>query len=497
MNSMTDEVMSDYIVVIGLETHVQVNSKSKLFCGCKNMFGIPPNTAVCPICLGMPGILPTINYEVVRKAIKAAILFNCTINKLSFFDRKNYFYPDIPKSYQITQYHRPIAENGYIELSDGMKVRIRRLHIEEDVGKLLHPEAGKSPEEVEGLGIIRADYSFVDMNRSGIPLFEIVTEPDIHNPQQAYEYLLNLKRKLQFEGISNCDMEKGQLRCDVNISVRDKNSSITSDRVEIKNLNSFRFVRDAINFEINRQVRFLQRGERVQRETRLWDPYKKETYPLRSKETVEDYRYFFEPDLPPLILQENEISKIKEQIAESPLDILNKYVQQGALTLKDKESLLSDEEMCLFYLEVARRTKNPKASFNWVANELKGLANEVKVSVWELGISIYDMANFIEKVVGGKIDKAVAKNALRRTVEEKADLNRLLEEVENVSKSTVNLEEVVDQILKENKNLVEEYLRGKENVKNVFIGKILSLVKNQFSALQVRQILESKLKKKI
>lgn len=484
-----------YKVAVGLETHIQVNSKSKLFCKCRNVFGALPNSCVCPVCLGMPGVLPMLNYEVVKKAIKAAILLNCSINRLSFFDRKNYFYPDIPKSYQITQYHIPIAQNGYIELSDGTKIRIKRLHIEEDVGKLLHPELGKLQEEDAKLGIIRADYSFVDMNRSGVPLFEIVTEPDIQNEEQAYEYLLLLKRKLQFEGVSDCDMEKGQLRCDVNISVRSDTLPINTDRVEIKNLNSFKFVREAINYEKNRQIQILQKGERIQRETRLWDPYKKITYPLRSKETVEDYRYFFEPDLPPLLLDEKEILQIKEQIGESPLDILNKYVREGVLTTKDRESLLSNEEMCLFYLEVAKRTKNPKVSFNWVANELQGLANELKTNVWELGISIFDMVSFIENIVSGSIDKMVAKDILRKAVEEKKDLNKLIRELKSVPRSDVNLEEVVERILQDNYKLVNEYLEGKESVKNVFIGKVLALVKGQYSPVEVKKVVEEKLKK--
>ncbi len=495
MSFRRQKVADDYIVVVGLETHVQVNSKSKLFCSCKNIFGAPPNSAVCPICLGMPGVLPILNYEVVKKAIKAAILLNCQINEVSFFDRKNYFYPDIPKSYQITQYHKPIAQNGYIELSDKTRIRIKRLHIEEDVGKLLHPELGKSKGEESALGVIRADHSFIDMNRSGLPLFEIVTEPDIQNENQAYEYLLNLKRRLQFEGISNCDMEKGQLRCDVNISIRKKDDSIGTDRVEIKNLNSFKFVKEAIKFEIDRQLQLLQKGEKVPRETRLWDPYKKITYPLRSKEAVEDYRYFFEPDLPPLVLQKEEISKIKSQISESPMDILTRYVQEGILTVKDKEILLSDEEMCLFYLTVAQKTKNPKVSFNWVANELKGLANEEKVSVWELGVSVYDMVNFIGQIASGAVDKNFAKELLRKSVKERKNLMKLVEELQTRKQVNVNLEEVITQILQENKSLVEEYLKGKENIKNVFIGKILSKVKGQFTALEIKKILEDKLKR--
>ncbi|MFN7182490.1 MAG: Asp-tRNA(Asn)/Glu-tRNA(Gln) amidotransferase subunit GatB, partial [Planctomycetota bacterium] len=247
-------MVNRYTAVIGFETHIQVLTKTKLFCGCKNIFGAPPNSVVCPICLGMPGVLPALNIEVVKKAIKTAIILNCTINEVSFFDRKNYFYPDIPKSYQITQYHKPIAQNGYVELSTGKKIRIKRFHIEEDVGKLLHPELGKAKDGSYDLGIIRADYSFVDMNRSGVPLFEIVTEPDIENSEEGYEYLVNLKRLLQFSGISNCDMEKGQLRCDVNISIKKIDSDTLSNRVEIKNLNSFKFVKDAINFEIARQI---------------------------------------------------------------------------------------------------------------------------------------------------------------------------------------------------------------------------------------------------
>ncbi len=365
-----------YKAIIGLETHVQVSSKSKLFCSCKNTFGAPPNSLVCPICLGMPGVLPTLNFEIVKKAIKTAVILNCTINKISFFDRKNYFYPDIPKSYQITQYHIPIAQDGFIELSNGKKIRIKRFHIEEDVGKLLHPELGKSKDESYDLGIIRADYSFIDMNRSGVPLFEIVSEPDIENSEEAYEYLLNLKRKLQFEGISSCDMEKGQLRCDVNISVRNIDSKIWGNRVEIKNLNSFKFTKEAINFEIERQIKMLEEGKEIESETRLWDPVKKITYPLRSKETVEDYRYFLEPDLPPLIINEKLIENIKSELQENPLDILNRFVESNAITTKEKEILLSDEEMCLFYIEVAKRSNNPKESFNWIANLLKGIAAE-------------------------------------------------------------------------------------------------------------------------
>ncbi len=483
-----------YIAVIGLETHVQVLSKSKLFCGCKNIFGAPPNSEVCPVCLGMPGVLPILNFEVVKKAIRLALLLNCTINKVSFFDRKNYFYPDIPKSYQITQYHKPIIQGGFIELSTGKKIRIRRIHIEEDVGKLLHPQVAKSQDESFNLGIIRADYSLIDMNRSGVPLFEIVTEPDIESAEQAYEYLLTLKRKLQFDGISHCDMEKGQLRCDVNISIRKIGGDIYGNRVEIKNLNSFKFIKEAISFEIARQIELLESGKEIESETRLWDPIKKITYALRSKEAVEDYRYFLEPDLPPLIISDNLIQKIKSECHENPIDLLDKYVQNNKITSKEKEILLSDEEMCLFFLEVAKRTNNPKACFNWIANELKGRASEKKVSVWELGITIHDMVNFIQKVSEGVIEKNYAKELLRQSIDEKKELNKLLKEMKP-SSTQVNLEEVVDSILKENARLVEEYFQGKENVKNVFIGKVLSRVKGIYTPSQITECLNKRLKR--
>jgi aspartyl-tRNA(Asn)/glutamyl-tRNA(Gln) amidotransferase subunit B len=426
---MTSQFQKDrndeYKVLIGLETHIQVATKTKLFCSCKNTFGAPPNSVVCEICLGLPGVLPQLNQEAVKKAIKAALVLNCTINKTSYFDRKNYFYPDIPKSYQITQYFTPIACNGFIELHNGKKIRIKRLHIEEDVGKLLHPELGKVKDDSYQLGVIRADYSYIDMNRSGVPLFEIVTEPDINSADEAYEYLLTLKRKLQFHNISNCDMEKGQLRCDVNISVGKTMDKESTNRVEIKNLNSFKFIKEAINYEITRQINLIKSGAKVIQETRLYDPYKKITYPLRSKEEAQDYRYFPEPDLPPLLIQEEFIEEIKKTIELTPLELVDKYITEGQISLKEKEILLSNEEMCLFFLEVAKRTDNPKASFNWVANELQGIANELKTTVWDLGISIFDIVEFIKMVTGGKLDKSYAKELLRISIKEKKALKKI------------------------------------------------------------------------
>jgi len=383
----------DYETVIGLEVHTQLKTDSKLFCNCATTFGAEPNSQTCPVCLGMPGVLPVMNKKAFEYALKVGMALNCAIAPTTKFDRKNYFYPDLPKNYQISQYDIPIAQNGYLEIehrSDRASERttpdarrtttrigITRVHLEEDSGKLVHPEGVD----------IQVNYSLVDLNRAGVPLAEIVSQPEITSPDEAYQYLLALKSILIYLGVSDCDMEKGSLRCDANISLRPKGQTKLGTKTEVKNLNSFKAVSKALEYEVIRQTALLKEGKEVVGETRLWDDEKAETRPMRSKEEIQDYRYFPEPDLMPFTISPEWLKAIKASLPELPAQRKERFIKQYQLSEYDAGVLLQDKALADYFEACVKLYNNPKGIGNWILSEVLRYLNDTKKEIKELSIT--------------------------------------------------------------------------------------------------------------
>src|ERR1700734_1538860 len=397
----TAEEIGKYEAVIGLEVHVQLNTRTKIFCGCPTGFGAPPNSNVCPVCLGLPGALPVLNRRVVEMAIQAALATHCKVNPFSRFARKNYFYPDLPKGYQISQYDQPLAEHGWLDATvAGAKKRIgiTRIHLEDDAGKSIH-DGFKDSERC----------TYVDLNRSGTPLIEIVSEPDIRSSDEAYEYLTELKQIMQYVGVSECDMEKGQLRCDANVSVRLKGVEQFGTKVEIKNLNSFRFAKMAMDYEIARQVGVLEGGGRIEQESRLYNAATGETVGMRSKEHANDYRYFPEPDLVPLRVSAAWLEQIRTTVPELPADRRNRFIESYGLREYDAQVLTSTREISDYFEKAAKAASDPRMAANWVTGDLSGALKgrditESPVSPEQLG----ELAAFIVKgEISGKMAKDI------------------------------------------------------------------------------------------
>src|ERR1700680_3989583 len=398
----TPEEIAKYEPVIGLEVHVQLNTHTKIFCGCPTGFGAPPNTNVCPVCLGLPGALPILNRQAVEMAIQAALATHCRVNASSRFARKNYFYPDLPKGYQISQYDQPVAEHGEVEisLSDGAKKRIglTRIHLEDDAGKSIHDGFKDSDR-----------YTYVDLNRSGTPLIEIVSEPDLRSSDEAYAFLTELKLMLQYVGVSECDMEKGQLRCDANVSVRLRGAEKFGTKAEVKNLNSFRFAKMALDFEIARQVAVLEGGGRVEQETRLYNVATGETVGMRSKEHAHDYRYFPEPDLVPLRVSETWLARIRESMPELPAEKRKRFIASYGLREYDAQVLTATRAISKYFEKVAAAAGDPHLAANWVTGDLMGALKgrditEAPVSAEHLG----ELVSLIAKAeISGKLAKEI------------------------------------------------------------------------------------------
>ncbi len=395
-----------YEMVVGLEVHVQLKTQTKLFCGCPTDFGAPPNSHVCPVCLGLPGVLPVLNREAFELALRAALALGAEIAPFTKFDRKNYYYPDLPKNYQISQYDLPFSRGGGVAFdAAGREVRIRvhRVHLEEDAGKLLHAGAAGAD------GGFSAEGSLVDLNRTGIPLLEIVSEPDIRSSGEAYGYLTALKQILQYAGVSDCDMEKGSLRCDANVSVRPAGETALGVKVEIKNLNSFRFVAKALDCEVRRQIGVLQDGGRIVQETRLWDQAKEETRPMRSKEEAHDYRYFPEPDLTPIVVDAAWLAEVRKALPELPRARQRRFVERYGLPAYDAEVLTQSRELADYFEACVAAQPKAKVVSNWIMGELSKLLNERKCTVGELGIPPDRLAELIGLVEAGTVTGKAAK----------------------------------------------------------------------------------------
>ena len=472
----------EYEAVIGLETHVQLKTKSKMWCGCANEFGALPNTHVCPICLGMPGVLPVANAEALRLTALTGFLLNCEVAKYAKFDRKNYFYPDAPKNYQVTQYDKPSTMNGWVEFEHGgrlEKVRITRAHLEEDVGKNFHFERN----------------SGVDFNRAGVPLLEIVSEPDIRTSDMAYDYLNALKDILIYGGVSDCDMEKGMVRCDVNVSVRPKGQTALGAKIEIKNMNSFSGVRRALEHEIPRQIEELQRGGKLSQETRRWDDATGMTENMRSKEMAHDYRYFPEPDLMPFVPDEKWLQEVKLRVVELPLARKQRFMAKYQLPAPDAQTFVDDVPLGDYFEQVAAESNNPKAVANWVINNLRAKLTESGTTLRDVKFPVKAIPELISLVESGKISTRIAQEVFAEMFTSGDSPGQIVEKKGLVQVSdTGAIEKFCDDAIAANPRSVEDFKAGKAAALNFLKGQVMKLSKGKANPNVVGEILERKLK---
>ena len=473
----------EYEPVIGLEIHVQMDTRTKLFCGCRVEFGAEPNTNVCPVCLGMPGSLPVVNKRAVEFAVRASLALNCEVHAESIFARKNYFYPDLPKGYQISQYEKPLATNGWVEIElpsgEKKRIRIRRLHVEEDAGKNIH-EGSKS---------------YVDLNRAGTPLMEIVTEPDIRSAEEARIFLETLRNIMRYTGVSKADMEKGQLRCDINVSVRPKGSDKLGTRTEIKNVNSFRFVQKAIEYEVERQIRTLEEGGRIAQETRTFDPATGKTYPMRGKEEAEDYRYFPDPDLLPLILKEEWIEEIRKNMPELPHQRLERLLSQYGISDYEAKIFVQHKELGDFFEEAVRELDEPKMIANWLLNDLLGLLNEKQIPLEESPVSPERLAELVRLIKENVISTKIGKEVIKEMVETGKSASQIVEE-KGLKQITDEgeIRRIVEEVLSRFPSEVERFRQGEEKLIGFFVGQVMKETKGKANPKLVNQILREVLK---
>ena len=466
--------------VIGLEIHAQLATQSKIFCSCSTQFGKPPNESTCPVCLGLPGALPVLNRRVVEFAIRLGLATHCTIRLDSQFARKNYFYPDLPKAYQISQFDRPICENGWLDIEvEGQtrRIRITRIHMEEDAGKLVHEEDG--------------DSSFVDLNRAGVPLLEIVSEPDLRTPEEAKAYMEKMHSVVTYLGISEGDMEKGHFRCDANVSLRPIGQEKFGTRTETKNLNSFRFVQQAITYEIARQTEDLLDGKRIVQETRLWDSIKKNTYSMRSKEEAHDYRYFPDPDLPVVRISADFVEQIRSQLPELPDAKKQRFMESFGLSTYDAEVLVADKQVAEYFEEVVAAKADPKLVCNWISGELMRIMNENKVDIRNVGIPAESLASLIQFLQEGSISGKIAKTVFEEMVQSGKDPATIIEVrgLKQVSDEGA-LRGLLETLLNNNPKQVEQYRAGKTQIKGFFVGQVMKETKGQANPKIVNQLLE-------
>ncbi|MBN2420300.1 MAG: Asp-tRNA(Asn)/Glu-tRNA(Gln) amidotransferase subunit GatB [Deltaproteobacteria bacterium] len=475
----------EYELIICFETHVELGTNSKLFCDCPVVYNAPPNSAICPVCTGQPGALPVLNKKAVEYAVKAGIALNCRVNRLSRFARKNYFYPDLPKGYQISQYELPFCEDGYLEIpgDDGQpyQVGIKRIHLEEDAGKLIH--SSESFDE--------ADYSLVDYNRSSVPLLEIVTDHE-RNPMrsltEARAYLEKLRQTLKYIEISECAMEKGQLRCDVNISIREKGAQDFGNRSEIKNMSSFRFIMEALEYEINRQKELIESGKEVKQETRLFDEVKKITIPMRSKEDAPDYRYFPDPDLLEVELDEDFVSGVTDTMPELPDQKLTMIIEKYNIPRNDAIVLTKDRAVSDYFIECIKTCADNRKLSNWIINELFKYLNDASILITACPVKPGDMARLINLITNGDLTEAIAKKVLSEMFETGKGPDRIIEEKDLKPVSDESLiHKILDEVAGENPDAISQLMAGETKPIDFLLGQVMRKTKGKANPKLVRE----------
>lgn len=476
----------NFETVVGLEVHAELSTETKIFCSCSTAFGAPPNTHTCPICLGHPGVLPVLNKKALEYAVKAALALNCDITTESKFDRKNYFYPDLPKAYQTSQYDKPIGRNGWLDIEvDGKKKRIgiTRLHLEEDAGKLTHAANG--------------DYSLVDFNRVGTPLIEIVSEPDIRSPEEGYAYLEKLKAVLQYTEVSDCKMEEGSLRCDANISIRPVGQEAFGTRTELKNMNSFRGVQKALEYEAARQEKVLLSGGKVVQETRRWDEEKEVTVSMRGKEEAHDYRYFPEPDLVPVHISEQMLEDIRRTIPELPDARKERYTQSYGLSDYDAGVLTASKQLADFFEAAIQHVNDPKQVANWMMGEVLGYLNAKQKELDEVALTPESLGKLIQLIEKGTISGKIAKTVFQELIESGGDPEQIVKAKGLVQISDEEeLAKIVTEVLDNNQKSIDDYKAGKDRAIGFLVGQVMKATKGKANPQVVNRLLKEEIDKR-
>ena len=485
-SAAAEEILTKYEPVIGLEVHVQLGTRTKIFCSCPLEFGAPPNTNVCPVCLGLPGALPVLSRKAVELAIGAAIALHCRVNPFSRFARKNYFYPDLPKGYQISQFDQPLAEHGYVDIVAGegeKRVGVTRIHMEDDAGKSIHDGFKDSDR-----------FTYVDLNRSGTPLIEIVSEPDMRSSEEAYAYLTEVKQTLQYVGVSDCDMEKGQLRCDANVSLRLRGTEKFGTKAEIKNLNSFRYVKMALEYEIERQGELLEAGQKIEQETRLYDVDSGRTASMRSKEHAHDYRYFPEPDLIPLRVSKHWLYAIRSGLPELPQDRRERFIKDYGLREYDAQVLTLTRETGDYFETAVKVSGDGRTTANWVVGDLMGLLKAAGAEMAHSPISAQSLGEMVALVNSGELSGKLAKEILPKMFETGDSASAIMERegLKQISDSGA-LEKIVEEVLSANPKQVEQYKSGKAAVMGFLVGQVMKASRGQANPAVANETLKQKL----